>query len=74
MSNFDKTFEMNKSAFRQKFGIEWNTNPQLYLTYVQTVYTASLLEVANNGMSQLLGMQKQTFDLLQHISKEQSKK
>jgi len=74
MSNFDKTFEMNKSSFRQKFGVEWNTNPQLYLTYIQTLYNASLAEVASNGMSQILGTQKQMFELLQYISREQSKK
>lgn len=74
MNNFDKTFEMNKAPFRQKFGIEWNTNPQLYISYIQAVYSASLIEITNNGIGELIAMQKQVYELIQYISKEQSKK
>ena len=31
-TNFDKTFENNKQTFKQKFGINWSKNHQLYLT------------------------------------------
>lgn len=53
-SNFDKTFESSKITFKQKFGIEWNSNPQLYLTYLQTLYLSTLAEITNNGLGQIL--------------------
>jgi len=53
-TNFDKTFESNKFAFKEKFGIEWNANPQLYLTYIQTLYIVSLTEITNNGLGQII--------------------
>lgn len=69
-TNFDKTFEGNKLLFRQKFGIDWNTNPQLYLTYIQTLYISSLTEVANSGLGQILSRQEESYKLLQSISQK----
>jgi hypothetical protein len=72
-SNFDKNFESHKLTFKQKFGIEWNTNHQLYLTYLQTLYISSLTEVANNGLGQILSRQEETHKLIQNISQKLSK-
>ncbi|HCY75595.1 MAG TPA: hypothetical protein DHV28_06705 [Ignavibacteriales bacterium] len=69
-SNFDKNFESNKSTFKQKFGIDWNENPQLYLTYIQTLYVSTLTEIANNGMSELISRQRESHSLLQDISRK----
>jgi len=59
-SNFDKNFESHKLTFKQKFGIDWSENHQLYLTYLQTLYISSLTEVANNGLGQILSKQEDT--------------
>lgn len=72
-SNFDITFEKNKGAFAQKFGVQWNANPQLYLAYLQTLYTASLTEIANNGLGQISAQQKDTNELLRSVSKKLEK-
>lgn len=69
-TNFDKTFEGNKTSFKQKFGIDWNTNPQLYLTYVQTLYISSLTELTNNGLGQILTRQEESYKLLQDFSQK----
>jgi len=29
-SNFDKNFETRKGTFKQKFGMDWNTNLEFY--------------------------------------------
>lgn len=71
--NFDKNFESHKQTFRQKFGIEWHTNHQLYLTYLQTLYISSLTEIANNGIGQVLTKQDETHKLIQNISQKLSK-
>lgn len=39
---FDKNFEDNKVGFKERFGVEWNANQQLYLTYLQTLAIYSL--------------------------------
>jgi hypothetical protein len=72
-SNFDKNFENNKSTFKQKFGIEWSANHQLYLTYLQTIYISSLTEIANNGLGQIITRQEETHKLIQNISQKLSK-
>lgn len=72
-SNFDKNFESHKSTFKQKFGLEWNSNHQLYLTYLQTLYISSLTEVANSGLGQILSRQEETNKLIQNISHKLSK-
>jgi hypothetical protein len=69
-TNFDKTFEKNKTEFKNKFGKDWNAEPQLYLSYIQSIYISSLTEIANNGLGQISAMQKETHQLLQHISKK----
>jgi hypothetical protein len=60
-------------TFKQKFGIEWSANHQLYLTYLQTLYISSLTEVANNGLGQILSRQEETHKLIQNISQQLSK-
>lgn len=69
-SNFDKNFESHKLTFKQKFGIEWSANHQLYLTYLQTLYISSLTEVANNGLGQILAKQDETHKLIQNMSQK----
>jgi hypothetical protein len=71
--NFDKNFETHKLTFKQKFGIEWSSNHQLYLTYLQILYISSLTEVANNGLGQILSRQEETHKLIQSISQKLSK-
>jgi hypothetical protein len=73
-SNFDKNFESHKLTFKQKFGIEWSANHQLYLTYLQTLYISSLTEVSNNGLGQILSRQDEMHRLLQSISQKLDKK
>lgn len=73
-SNFDKNFESNKSTFKQKFGIEWSANHQLYLTYLQTLYISSLTEISNNGLGQILSRQDEMHRLLQSISQKVDKR
>ena len=72
-SNFDKNFESYKLTFKQKFGIEWSTNHQLYLTYLQTIYISSLTEIANNGLGQILTRQEEMHKIIQNISQKLSK-
>ncbi len=72
-SNFDKNFESHKLTFKQKFGIEWTANHQLYLTYLQTIYISSLTEIANNGLGQIITRQEETHKLIQNISQKLSK-
>ena len=69
-SNFDKNFETNKVAFKMKFGIDWKSDPTLYLTYLQTLYLSSLTEIANNGLGQILTKQVDCITLIQNISKK----
>jgi len=69
-SNFDKNFESNKATFKQKFGKDWNADPQLYLTYLNTLYVSSLTEIANNGLGQILSRQEESHKLLQSISQK----
>ncbi len=73
-SNFDKNFESHKLTFKQKFGIEWSANHQLYLTYLQTLYISSLTEISNNGLGQILSRQDEMHRLLQSISQKLDKK
>ena len=73
-SNFDKTFESNKLTFKQKFGIEWNSNHQLYLMYLQTLYVSTLTEISNNGLGQILSRQSETHKLIQNIGQQLNKK
>ena len=73
-TNFDKNFESHKSTFKQKFGIEWSSNHQLYLTYLQTLYISSLTEISNNGLGQILSRQDEMHRLLQSISQKLDKK
>lgn len=60
ISNFDKNFESHKVSFKEKFGKEWNDNPQLYLSYLNTIYVSSLTEIVNNGLSQILANQERS--------------
>nr|WP_321412041.1 hypothetical protein [uncultured Carboxylicivirga sp.] len=69
-SNFDKTFESNKITFKQKFGKDWNTDPQMYLSYLNTLYISSLTEIANNGLGQIISRQDESHRLLQSISQK----
>ncbi|MCG9898797.1 MAG: hypothetical protein MH132_02225 [Hydrotalea sp.] len=69
-SNFDKNFETHKATFKQKFGKDWNADPQLYLTYLNTLYISSLTEIANNGLGQILSRQEESHKLLQYISQK----
>lgn len=73
-SNFDINFESHKLTFKQKFGIEWSANQQLYLTYLQTIYISSLTEVSDNGLGQILLRQDEMHRLLQSISQKLEKK
>lgn len=73
VSNFDVTFEKNKAEFQKKFGVDWINNKQLYLTYIQSLYLSTLTEIANNELGQISAMQKETNQLLQHISQNLSK-
>lgn len=73
-SNFDKNFETHKQTFKQKFGIEWSANHQLYLTYLQTLYISSMTEISNNGLGQILSKQDEVHRLLQSISQKLDKK
>lgn len=69
-SNFDKNFETHKGTFKQKFGIDWNTNPELYVQYLQTLYLSTLAELVNNGLSQILTGQADTQRTLQGLSQK----
>lgn len=68
-SNFDITFDKQKVEFKKKFGTEWNADPQLYLAYIQAIYLASLTEIANNGLGEILTKQNETHQLIQNIGK-----
>ena len=57
-STFDKNFESQKQTFKQKFGIEWNTNHQLYLTYLQTLYISTLTEISSKGINDIIAKLK----------------
>jgi len=70
VSNFDKNFERHKGSFKQKFGIDWNTNPELYVQYLQTVYISSLTEIANEGLKRVLNKQNDSAKLLELILKK----
>ena len=72
-SNFDRTFEQNKTKFKQKFNKDWNTEPELYLNYIQTIYLSALTDIANNGLGQITNQQNESHKLLQHISQTLSK-
>ena len=69
-SNFEKNFESHKGSFKIKFGVEWNANPQLYLTYLQTMYLSSLAEISNSGLGQVLAIQGDCITILQTILKK----
>lgn len=72
-TNFDRTFENNKQTFRQKFGIDWSENHQLYLTFLQTIYVANLNEISNNGLGQIISKQQDIYSLLQSLSQKLNK-
>lgn len=69
-SNFDKNFEHHKSSFKQKFGIDWNSNHELYVQYLQTVHISSLIELTNKGFVKILGKQADSITLLELITKK----
>lgn len=69
-SNFDKNFEKNKTSFKEKFGKDWNAEPQLYLTYLNTLYISTLMEIANTGLSKIISMQEDSYKLLQTTSQK----
>lgn len=69
-TNFDKTFEMNKTTFKEKFGINWNENHQLYLTYVQSLYIANIAEILNNGLGEVLHKQDDSISILKNIQQK----
>jgi len=69
LANFDRNFEAKKETFKQKFGMDWNANPELYLNFLQTLYIASLTELVNKGFGQLSGKQDEMFNLVQNINK-----
>lgn len=69
-TNFDRTFEKNKTEFKNKFGVDWNKEPQLYLIYIQSIYLSALHDVANTGLGQILSHQRDTHQLLQHVSQK----
>ena len=69
-SNFDKNFEVNKATFKQKFGVDWNANPELYVQYLQTLYISTLTEIVNNGLSQILNGQADNQRTLQGLSQK----
>ncbi|MFE8425289.1 hypothetical protein ABHQ57_14650 [Tenacibaculum sp. ZH5_bin.1] len=69
-TNFDRTFEKNNIKFKNKFGVDWNKEPQLYLTYIQSIYLSALHDVANNGLGQVLSQQRDTHQLLLHVSQK----
>lgn len=72
-SNYDRTFEQNKTKFKQKFNKEWNQEPELYLSYIQGIYLSALTDIANKGLGQITNQQNETHKLLQHISQTLSK-
>lgn len=67
-TNFDMAFEKNKVSFRQKFGIEWNSNISAYLCYLQTLYISSLTEITNNGIGQILSNQKEMEEKIKSLT------
>jgi hypothetical protein len=67
-SNFDKNFETHKGTFKQKFGMDWNTNLELYIQYLQTIYLSTITELVNNGLSQIITGQTDTQSTLHGIS------
>jgi len=69
-SNFDKNFNTHKTSFKQKFGIEWNANPELYVQYLQTLYLSTLTELVNTGLSQILSRQEDTNRSVQGLSQK----
>lgn len=72
-SNFDKNFDSHKVTFKQKFGIEWSTNHQLYLTYLQTIYISALTEIANTGLNKVITKQEENNNLVQSVIKKLGK-
>ena len=69
-SPFDKTFESNKLDFENKFSKKWNEDPSLYLAYVQTIYIATLAEIANKGFAASSAQQEEIKTLIQAVNKK----
>lgn len=73
-TKFDKNFELQKSSFKQKFNKDWNTEPQLYLAYLQAVFAHDALIIMNGGIGNINSQQLETHRLIQDMSKKLDKK
>lgn len=69
-SNFDRVFEAQKISFNSKFKKEWDKEPQLYLTFLQTLFIADLNETSSRGLHGLSNRQNEIHQLLQYISQK----
>ena len=58
-SPFEQNFELHKIAFKQKLGMEWNSNPSLYIQYLQTLYLSTLVNLVNTGLGGITATQRE---------------
>jgi hypothetical protein len=69
-SNFDKNFESQKVSFKSKFNKEWNLEPQLYLTYLQTLYIADAYEISSKGFQAIVSRSDENNKLIQSLNRQ----
>ncbi len=67
---FDENFEAKKAEFRMKFGKEWDSNPSLYMQYLQTLFLASLTDIANQGLTKVINRQEEILGAIQSNNKK----
>lgn len=69
-SNFDKNFESQKVSFKNKFNKEWNLEPQLYLTYLQTLYIVDTYEISTKGFHAIISRSDENSKLIQSLNRQ----
>jgi len=53
-TNYDKSFKNNAVGFKKKFGIDHNSNPELYLKYLDSIFKHAEIEIMNSGHSKII--------------------
>lgn len=66
----DNLFEANKEVYKNKFGIDWNINPELYFMYLHTLYLADLTRKLEDSLSQILRLQEAMHQVLESIHRK----
>lgn len=64
--HINEAFESGKKQFKSMFGIEWTEDKQLYLSFVQTVYTIHSC-YRNEINNEILDVLQESRDLLMNI-------